>query len=387
MKKNREDAARLRWQLLGLACSVSLTHQVLVLVIGIRFFTLVDLALGAGVHISLFSLGAILARLALGLLPPFRSLYGQIQCGMLLAALADLIYFLPAGSGLVFLARLCHGFGFGLAGTAIPVLMTLPADRPLLKQVNGYGICLALASTAGQTFSTFLAARWGQQGVWLCMGCSLFFALFAVVLATYCRMRANRSERPADAAVPAMQRISLPAAGRCGKTLLCYAAVLCLANGCLALLPVYFLQRTDGLGMTGFALLSAAVGFIIRPLLPWLFRRVGIRGTMGASSLGYGAALCLLAGTGQGVVLAGILQGVFGACAMTAFHWLLLRDISPAERGRRHLLYLLDTDLGMILCGAIWAWCCLAMGVHAALWMNGLALCGLCAACGLLRKN
>lgn len=387
MTGRKEDAARPLWPLLGLACSVSLTHQVLVLVIGIRFLILGDLALGAGVHISLFSLGAILARLAQGLLPPFRSLYGQIQCGMLLAALADLAYFLPAGSGLVFLARLCHGFGFGLAGTAVPVLMTLPADRSLLRQVNGYGTCLALASAAGQTISTFLAARWGQQGVLLCIGCSLAAALAAFALAAYCRVYARKSGTPADDTTPAAPRVSLSAAGRCGKALLCYAGALCLVNGCTALLPVYFLQRPGGLGMTGFALLSAAAGFGIRPLLPRLFRRIGMPGAMAASGLGYGAALCVLAGTGRGVVPAGVMQGVFGACVMTVFHWLLLRDVSPADRGERHLLYLLDTDLGMVLCGAVWAWCSLALGAQKALGLNGLVLCGLCAAGCLWREK
>lgn len=369
MKTHAPDAVPTAF--LAVVC-ISLTHQMLNMVIGIQFSELGQLQIGAGVHLSIFSLGAISARLWLMRKKHGLSLPGQITAGMLLVLLADGAYLFSGSGALLTAARLIQGIGFGMAGSAAPTLLMVQKKRPLLQKASAYSFAVALASALGQGCSLQLLQASKTSGFSFCVRLDMFFACSAIAAGWAQRAKSCKNELATPDTNDGAGGISLHGwlllAGFCGA--------LCVCNGYMTLLPLYAAEQDITGRVGGFMAASAIAGLAVRPLIPQITKRIGGALAAGSTAIAYAAAVAVLIwrGTGASFLFAGLLQGIFGGILMTMFHFWLLRGESAESSKKINNCYLFAIDVSMILCGGLWAYLGIALGFAPALGVNMLGL-------------
>lgn len=153
-------------------------------------------ATGAGLASSMFIVGAVVTRLAGGLVDaagPRRALLA----GLAVFVTMSLAYLRADDLALVLLVRFVHGAAFGIVSTAATTLAQ--SSIPPLRRAEGtgyYSMSVPLASGVGPLLALWLIDRWEYEALFIA---SAAISTAAVAVAALLRPAAGRAASPRSA--------------------------------------------------------------------------------------------------------------------------------------------------------------------------------------------
>ena len=323
-----------------------------------------------GVVVGAFAFTAVVGRPIGGRLADRRGRRPIVLCGLVLAALAGLLYLLPLGLAGIIAARLVLGVGDGwvfTAGLAWAIDLAPQARRG--QAIAIYGLAIWTGLSLGPLLGETLWHALGYDAVWV------FAALAPLAGALVARTVPDRHARPLLERGPAPL---IPREAR-GPGL-----ALFLANvgyGTLAgFIVLHLAELGAGHGAAVFTAFAVTV-VLARIALSWIPDRFGARVTAAAAGVAQaiGLALIALAGGLPAAIAGAVVMGAGNSLSFPALA-LLVADRSEEHRrgaamGGLTAFFDLGVGVGGPLAGALSA----AAGYPAAFW--GAAA---CAAAGAL---
>lgn len=293
--------------------------------------------LAVGIVVGAFAFSAVVGRPLGGRIADRRGRRIVVVCGLLLTALAGLLYLLPLGvPGLVF-ARLVLGLGDGwvfTAGLAWAVDVVPPQRRGQFIALYGLGVWGGLSF--GPLIGEGLFHAGGYELVWV------FAAVSPFAGAIVARLVPDR--RPPRVPETPQPLLPLPAI-RPGVALL-------LAQIGYAALAGFIVLHLDAIGVghgaavfTAFALTVVAA----RLLLSWVPDRAGPRASIALAATAQAAGLVLLAVTGSlGVAVAGaVVMGAGFSLSFPSLALLVVEEVDEDTRGAAMGAFTAFFDVGV----------------------------------------
>ena len=342
----------LRYSVMGMTFCISMTHQLTVYVMGLRFMDIDRSLLGQGLHLSLFSIGALLARTLLLTKGKSAAPHKVVCLGMGLTLACMAAYNGMQGSVWVSAVRVLHGLGFGLAGSVAPLFFTF-SQASKDRQASDYSLSCAAASLVGPAVGLWVYQCLVPYGFGVVSGLVGGCALTAALLAGR-----SRWVQQSNTAVQQDEPQGNPLSGRMYGILVGLLLVTqILGNFFTAVLPAYAKSNGSVSDISFFFVGSAVVGLVVRHFFPHIRQRIPVPRMLILAFFLYslGVLSIQMWPTIVGYTVGAVGYGVANAVFMTAFYFVLMRKASPNQVTRISCLYLYGIDLGVILAGSIWS--------------------------------
>lgn len=323
-----------------------------------------------GIVVGAFAFTAVVGRPIAGRLADAQGRRRIVVTGLLVTALAGVLYFLPFGvPGLVF-ARMVLGAGEGWVFTAAAtwIVDLAPAERRA-QAIGFFGLAIWGGLTVGPLIGEGLYALAGYDAVWA-------FAALAPLLGAALARRIPDEHRapPRDAPRAGTSLVPKPVRGP--------GVALALANvgyGTMAGFVVLLLADRDLAGGAGVFTAFAASVVVTRLVAGRLPDRFGPRVTAAGAGVAEAVGLALLAAAGSlGVALAGaVVMGMGFSLLFPSMALIVVARMGPENRGAAMGSFTAFFDVGVgvgaPLAGAVAA----LAGYGAAFWVAAA-----CAAAG-----
>lgn len=339
--------------------------------VGLHISRLGGSAATIGLSMAVFSLTAIVARLASGRLTDKIGSSLPVAVGTLTFALSSLAYILAEGPLFIIFMRLFQGLGYAAAATALTVAAanTTPPER-MGEGMGYYGLAISLSAAVGPQLALTVYGGGGYDLLqWLIAG----FLLLACMGGLF--VRSGRA-RPAPGRAAAKRRglgsVIEKSAIKTGLITLCAYLGLSIF---FTFISVYAELR--GFASAGiFFTLSAVFILLSRVFCGRLYDRYGALFVLIPSMLLGALTLTVLALTHSEAVflLCGALYGFFSGALIPGLNSLAAQSGPIERRGAVMGTYYVFMDIGIGAGGMLWGLLAEFLGYGAAFITGGLCL-------------
>jgi predicted MFS family arabinose efflux permease len=299
---------------------------------------------------SLFALSAIVARFATAALMRRMSRMKLLVAGLAIAAVTSAFYAAVGSFGALLALRIGYGFGFGIASTILPTLVSriIPLRR-MGEGIGYFGLSTSLAMSVGPSIGLNVMNHAGFA--------QLTMAGLAISLLIFPVLWLSRSKRPSEEE-PGKQAASSnpnPAAKPGFNRKLVFPVLLNVMlaitySGLLSFLVLFGnAAHIEQVGM--FFLFNAITIILVRPYSGKMFDRRGHAAVLIPAGLFVAASMALLANTHSmpALILSALMYGVgFGAIQPTIQAW-MLRSSKPEQYGMANSMFYNSTDFGIAI--------------------------------------
>lgn len=339
---------------------VSITNQLLSSVLGVYYADVHYAILGAGMHVSLFAVGTLLGKL---FLLPRRMLVPKkmVVAGMSITVTACIGYLV---GGLIFanksaiwiiLCRIIQGFGFSLAGSASPLLMTSGPKNCLIKGVSYYGIATSLAALFGNPSALHIYSVMPGQTALAFI--SIIILLCAVAACILCPKTVSKESGPAKSALLRNVWDAFKEIWYLFLFFLLFQVLLSMFN---ILIPLYSKQIGELLGSSVFLAVTTVFSLGIRFCLPAIMKRFRSNIVLTSSGILYVLAIvcclfCKIDNIAIAMFFGGMLSGISNGILMSIMQIIILLQIPEEMKPKINIIYLLTMDISYVISGAFWS--------------------------------
>ncbi|WP_373232345.1 MFS transporter [Cohnella sp.] len=298
---------------------------------------------------SLIAVSAIIARVVtvplMKRVSRTRILYG----GIVLAAISTVSYSLVDSVAGLLLLRVLFGFGFGVASSVLPTLVTqiIPENR-MGEGIGYFGLSTTIAMCAGPLIGLTVLEEFGFAAlsllgtVTVLMIIPLLQAVKPIFLTRPTKTETVPTSEDSSGVSLRTRRFIVPA--------LLHFMMSSSYGGVLSFLALF--GKESGIAKVGLFFLFASVAIVaVRPISGRLYDRKGHEPVLIPASLLVAGSLWLLSISTSVPLLIGsaLLYGLgFGAIQPTLQAW-MLKESHPRERGAINSLFYNTLDLGVAL--------------------------------------
>lgn len=352
---------------------ISLQNQFYNTVLGVEFQNLKFQLSALGLHLSVFSLGAILTRLCMLRWMNQRNMRIFCRVGMSILFLSSMGYaFIHSGNGLM-ASRFLQGIGFGITSSIIPTVAIQKMNSDT-KGVSRIGSVSVLAAMTGPVLSTFLYEKSGFRSV-----CVVTVGMMAVCLLFSSSFFEKTELVVADAeAVPSKEKFSWK--DRKNHEIffcLCYFGMILIVMNCYMGLIAVFAKSAGSLFYASvFCTVGSGSSIVARM---WLEKHVDDRKKISMliciSGIVYGIGIAALVYLQRPVLFAvsGMVQGAFSGIFMSMMQLKLLNK-SVYTKEKTNTFFYLTQDIAFIFCGIVWALVSKYAGLEQSFLISGVLL-------------
>ncbi|NIK67808.1 MFS transporter [Paenibacillus sp. BK720] len=295
---------------------------------------------------SLFALAAIVTRFATAAL--LRKVHRNVIlfAGLVLAALATVLYPFANSMTSLLVLRALFGIGFGMTSTIIPTLVSQIIPKQRTGEGIGYfGLSTSIAMSLGPMIGLSVIKQFGFTTL------AMIGTLALVLIIPLLMVMRSIPKQPAKAAQPANKPEAGEPASSTGRMMVPAILNVLMSvtyGGILGFIALYGAQKhIEQIGL--FFLFIVFTVFIIRPISGKLFDRRGPMPIVIPGALVVIASLIILsyAESLPLIIVSALLYGFgFGAIQPTTQAW-MLREAAPHQVSFANSLYYNTIDFGV----------------------------------------
>lgn len=356
---------------------VSMTNQIVLYTIGIYFKEANRSIISSGIHLSIFSVGALFSRIFLLIVFSFNNKYRVnkkiLILGMSLVLFSAIVYTFVSKSSLVMIARFIQGIGFGIAGSVVPDLVIQNGKNNLMSNVSVYGIACTFSTIIGPMLGIEIIGKYEYRGIGFQLIGEICFIM--TILSMFMSIFLDDTQIVKKEA----SKLKVKYTADYWKSVVCLLFILCICNGYMTTISLWG-ETINRLEIATLYIGAASMGALIIRFIISSIEKVMQRNRILATS----AILCAFCSFGVEIIqsrvmfmIAGFANGILGGLIMTIFHCVLLEKSEHDQIQLTNTIFLFIQDISMIVCGTVWSLITTIVGVGNVFFIIGILFLGI----------